>query len=108
LVLYVELTGNFMLAIDHIDSLSSFQRNTKTHLAKLRRTGRPEILTINGKAELIVQDAQAYQAMLERIDELEAMAGIKEGIASAKAGKGRKASTFLADMREKHGIREAV
>lgn len=35
---------------------------------RLRRSGRPEVLTINGKAELVVQDAAAYQRLLEALE----------------------------------------
>jgi hypothetical protein len=44
-----------------IRSLSDFKRNTVDLLDRLRKTGHPMVLTINGKAELVVQDAEAYQ-----------------------------------------------
>lgn len=44
-----------------IRSLSDFKRNTVDLLDRLRKTGHPLVLTINGKAELVVQDATAYQ-----------------------------------------------
>lgn len=50
-----------MIDVRDIYSLSDFQRNTRQHIERLRRTGRPDVLTVNGKAELIVQDAEAYQ-----------------------------------------------
>ena len=40
-----------------IDSLTSFKRDTSGFLERLKKTGEPVILTINGKAELVVQDA---------------------------------------------------
>ena len=45
-----------------IRSLSEFKRNTVHLLDRLRKTEHPLVLTINGKAELVVQDAEAYQA----------------------------------------------
>ena len=42
-----------------IRSLSEFKRNTVHLLERLRKTGHPLVLTINGKAELVVQDAAA-------------------------------------------------
>lgn len=53
------------IRIQDIRSLTDFHRNTKEHLTRLRRSGRPEVLTINGKAELVVQNAAAYQRLLE-------------------------------------------
>lgn len=43
-----------------IRSLSDFKRNTVALLDRLRESGHPLVLTINGKAELVVQDAAAY------------------------------------------------
>ena len=44
-----------------IRSLSDFKRNTVELLDHLRKTGHPLVLTINGKAEIVVQDAAAYR-----------------------------------------------
>jgi hypothetical protein len=40
-----------------INSLSNFKRNTPEFLRQLKETGHPVVLTINGKAELVVQDS---------------------------------------------------
>jgi PHD/YefM family antitoxin component YafN of YafNO toxin-antitoxin module len=53
-----------------IGSLTDFARNTKAHLRRLKRTGRPELLTVNGKAEVVVQSATAYQRLLEALEKL--------------------------------------
>jgi len=55
---------------EDIGSLTDFNRNTKAHLKRLRRTGRPELLTVNGKAEVVVQSASAYQRLLNLVQEL--------------------------------------
>jgi len=47
-----------------IRSPSDFKRNTVELLDRLRKTGHPLVLTINGKAEVVVQDAGAYQTLL--------------------------------------------
>ena len=57
-----------MIDLADIRSLSDFQRNTKKHLRRLRRTGKPEVLTVNGQAELVVQSAGAYQKLLDLAD----------------------------------------
>lgn len=59
-----------MIRPEDIGSLTDFSRNTKAHLNKLRRTGRPELLTVNGKAEVVVQSASAYQRLLELLERL--------------------------------------
>ena len=55
-----------MLDITDITSLSHFQRHTRDFLHRLRATNRPIVLTVNGKAEVVVQDAAAYQRLMDR------------------------------------------
>ena len=59
-----------MIRPEDIGSLTDFARNTKAHLQRLRRTGRPELLTVNGKAEVVVQSAAAYQRLIEALEKL--------------------------------------
>lgn len=50
-----------------IRSLSEFKRNTPDFMKQLRTTGQPVVLTINGKAELVIQTAEGYQDLLENL-----------------------------------------
>jgi len=59
-----------MIRTEDIGSLTDFARNTKSHLRRLKRTGRPELLTVNGKAEVVIQNASAYQQLLEELEKL--------------------------------------
>jgi hypothetical protein len=87
-----------MIALGDIRSLTDFQRNTKAHLKRLKATGRPEVLTVNGKAELIVQNAAAFEDMLD------AIRGIQRGLEEMKAGKGEPARKVLDRIRAKYKI----
>ncbi len=92
---------------ENIHPLTDFLRHHKRHLQRLKRSQRPAVLTLNGKAEVVVQDAKAYQAMLEGIEALQAKAGIAEGIASMERGEGEAAPTVFAQLRKKHGLKPA-
>jgi hypothetical protein len=87
-----------MIELQDIRSLTDFQRNAKAHLRRLKSTGRPEVLTVNGRAELIVQDAAAYEEMLD------AVCGIQRGLDEAAAGKGEPARKVLERIRARHKI----
>jgi hypothetical protein len=87
-----------MVALQDIRSLTDFQRNTKSHLRRLKNTGRPEVLTVNGRAELIVQDAAAFEDMLD------AIRGIQRGLDEMKAGKGEPARKVLDRIRARYKI----
>ena len=67
-----------------IQSLSTFKRDTAKIVRQLKKTGQPMILTVNGKAELVVQDAASYQKLLEAQDRMETIEGIKRGLESMK------------------------
>ena len=70
-----------------IHSLSSFKRNTLEFIEQMKQTGEPVVLTVNGKAELVVQDAESYQKLLDALERLEAIAGIKQGLQDVEAGR---------------------
>ena len=70
-----------------IHSLSSFKRKTLEFIEQMKQTGEPVILTVNGKAELVVQDAKSYQKLLDALERLEAIAGIKQGLEDVEAGR---------------------
>ena len=85
---------------ENIHSLTDFQRNTKRHIHRLKKSGRPQVLTVNGRAEVVVQDAKAYQEILERLDYWEAVAGVKEGLCELARGEGVPADKSLAQIRK--------
>ena len=93
-----------MVHLEDIHSLTDFQRNTKEHIQRLKETGRPEVLTVNGKAEIVVQDAASYQKLLGLIDRVEAIEGIQKGLESMQRGEGKPAQEVFTRLRKKHNI----
>lgn len=83
-----------------INSLSNFKRNTPEFLRQLKETGHPVVLTINGKAELVVQDAASYQKLLEIAERAERMEALQASIADMRAGKLGPVEDLLAEMRK--------
>ena len=82
-----------------INSLSNFKRNTPEFLRQLKETGQPVVLTINGKAELVVQDSASYQRLIELADRAERMEALRASIDDMRAGKVIPADDVLAEMR---------
>ena len=60
-----------MIRPTDIHTLDSFRRKTKQHVDRLQSTGRPEVLTVNGKPSVVVQDAAAYEQQMEKVQVLE-------------------------------------
>ena len=82
-----------------IHSLSSFKRNTPSFIEQMKQTGEPVVLTVNGKAEIVVQDAESYQKLLDALERLEAIAGIKQGLEDVEAGRTVSMEEFEQEMR---------
>jgi PHD/YefM family antitoxin component YafN of YafNO toxin-antitoxin module len=87
-----------MIILQDIRSLTDFQRNTKSHLRRLKATGRPAVLTVNGRAELIVQDAAAFEDMMD------AIRGIQRGLDEMKKGTGKPFRQALDEIRAQYKI----
>jgi PHD/YefM family antitoxin component YafN of YafNO toxin-antitoxin module len=87
-----------------IQSLTNFRRNSAQFLKQLKKSKRPVVLTINGKAEAIVQDAEAYQRLLDiaaRADVYEALRQSDDDIAH---GRMQPANEVFDEMRRRYGI----
>ncbi len=93
-----------MIDLASIYPLSDFQRNTRTHIRRLKKSGKPLVLTVNGQAELVVQSAEAYQKLLEERELLEAIRGIGRGLEQANRSEGRPMREFLAELAKEHGV----
>jgi PHD/YefM family antitoxin component YafN of YafNO toxin-antitoxin module len=94
-----------MLHVDDIRSLTDFQRGAKAHIARLKKSGRPEVLTVNGKAKVVVQDAVAYQRLLDQVEEAATIAGIERGLEESARGEGRPMREFLDEIRRNSRMR---
>jgi prevent-host-death family protein len=92
------IAGGIMDLSRDIHPLTDFKRNTPEFLAQLKRTGRPVVLTINGRAELVVQDAASYQKLMELAERLETIRAVRDGLASVGRGEGRPADAVFDDL----------
>ena len=86
------------------DSLTHFRDRTTELVGHLKETGSPLVLTVDGKAEVVVQDATAYQRLLDRAEHLETVAALKEAIQAVDEGRTRPAAEALEEIRQRHGI----
>jgi len=78
-----------------IRPLTEFKRDSARMIARLHETGRPQVLTVNGKPSVVVMDAAAWQEMQDQLDYAETVAGIRKGLTQARAGEGTEAGQFF-------------
>jgi prevent-host-death family protein len=93
-----------MIKLNRIHSLTEFQRNTKEFVEQAKTTQHPLVLTVKGKAELVVQDAEAYQALLDRLEIAETSAGILKSLEEFEQGKGIPLQSAFNQLREQYGL----
>ncbi len=95
-----------MFTMDSIHPVSDFSRKPAEHIKRLKETGRPEILTVNGKAEVVIQSAKAYEEMVDLIGTLEKIARAGK---EHDEGQGIPVDEFFRAFEKKHGLmRDAV
>ena len=78
-----------------IHSMTAFKRNSTALMKRMRASGRPLVLTVNGQAEAVVLDAESYQHVAEHLD---VIARLGRGLAQAKKGLGRPASEVFDEL----------
>ena len=85
-----------------IHSLTTFKRNSSGLMKRMKKTGRPLVLTVNGKAEAVLLDAKDYQHVAEHLD---AVASIRRGLAQARKGAGRPANEVFDELEREHAMK---
>jgi prevent-host-death family protein len=93
-----------VIDLREVRSVTEFQRNIKEYIGRLKRKKTPLVLTVNGRAELVVQDAESYQTMLDRLERAETIAAIRQGMKEFAEGKGRPVREALEELLTRHGI----
>lgn len=84
-----------------IRSVSELKRDTKEIFRHLRETGRPVVVTVNGKPDVVLLDAEVYE---RRLKENNLSRLLAEGEAAERAGKVRPAREAIRDIRRRVGI----
>jgi prevent-host-death family protein len=87
-----------------IQSLTAFRRASGEFIKTLKKTQRPLVLTVNGKAAAVVQDAKAYQRLLDIAARADAEEGIRQGLEDVKDGRTRPDRQFFSEFEAGHGL----
>jgi prevent-host-death family protein len=87
-----------------IQSLTTFRRKSGEFLKQLKKSQRPVVLTVNGKAEAVVQDARAYQHLLDMAARTNVLEAIRQGLDDVAKGRTRGARDVFDEIRRKHDI----
>ena len=86
---------------EDIHSLTEFKKNTNKFIYGLRKTGRPGILTINGKAELVIMDVTVFQKIQEQLEFEETILEISNSLKDFESGNFLPAKNVFDNLRKK-------
>ena len=87
-----------------IQLLTTFRRRSGDFMKQLKKSKRPVVLTVKGKAAAIVQDAEAYQRLLDIAARADTEEGIRQGLDDVAHGRTRPAREAFDQIRRKHDI----
>ncbi len=87
-----------------IMSLSTFKRDSNKVMRQMKRTKEPVVLTVNGKAAVVVQDAESYQSLLDLKERSEASEVLRRRLDSLGRKKGRTSDEFFTEFFAKNNI----
>jgi PHD/YefM family antitoxin component YafN of YafNO toxin-antitoxin module len=89
---------------EDIRPLTYFRRQSADAVRQLKASRRPMVLTINGKAELVVQDAASYQRLLDIAAQADAREGIRQGVEDISQGRTRTSREVFDEIRAEYGV----
>lgn len=72
-----------MLGTEQTHPISDFLQDHQAYVARLKETRTPEVLTVDGRAEVVVLDTETYEDLVERLEHMEAVAAVRAVIRKA-------------------------
>jgi prevent-host-death family protein len=87
-----------------IQPMTTFRNHSAEIMRHLQATGRPVVLTVNGKAAAVVQDAEAYQHLLDLAAGASAEEGIRQGLEDLRNGRTQPARAVFDKIRTDYDI----
>ena len=87
-----------------IQSLTTFRRNSADFMKQIKKTKRPLILTVKGQAAAVVQDAEAYQRLLDIAARADVFEAVRQGLEDSANGRTRPVREFFAEFEAENGI----
>jgi len=93
-----------MIRPSNIHSVTDFTRNAKAYIAQVKASMEPIALTVNGHAEVILQDAETYQQMVDELERIHLAAALRVSEAALREGKYKDLDQAFGDIRKRLGL----
>jgi prevent-host-death family protein len=86
---------------EDIRSVTDLKRNTRSLLDQIHKTGRPVVLTVNGKADAVLMNAKAYEVYLNAVNLARELVSAEKDVTARRV---RPARAFLKEFKRAHSI----
>ncbi len=86
---------------EDIRSITDLKRHTREILDQVHQTGRPVVLTVNGRADSVIIDAKVYEKQIKAMNLARLLA---ESEAQVSVGDSRSARTFLNEFKNARNL----
>ncbi len=93
-----------MKPMTDVDSLTHFTQHAPEIAKRIKGSGAPLVLTVDGKAELVVQDAASYRRLLEQLERQETVKALEEGLRDVDEGRTRPVEEAFEDFKRRHAL----
>jgi len=90
-----------MYTTSDIYPVSDFNRKPAEHIKRLQETKRPEVLTVNGKAALVMLDPETYDKLIQNADLSRRLEGIAQANAQFDKGETQEASEAFTELKQR-------
>jgi PHD/YefM family antitoxin component YafN of YafNO toxin-antitoxin module len=97
-----------MLGTEQTHPLSDFLQDHRSYVARLKETRMPEVLTVDGRAEVVVLDTETYKDLVERLEHMESAATVRAIIRKANEAGSREEVTEAEIERSQEVLKELM
>jgi PHD/YefM family antitoxin component YafN of YafNO toxin-antitoxin module len=88
-----------MIDLGHVHPVTDFVRNYKSFPSRIRETGKPAVLTVNGRPEFVILDTESYQAIANELEQSRFIRAVNEGIEDMNAERRQPLNLAFAQIR---------
>jgi prevent-host-death family protein len=90
-----------MIDPDNITSMTEFKRDTGRWMRRIRKTGKPGLLTVKGRAEAVIMDTASYRRIMEAFEQAEVVEAVQRSMREFEQGRGVPAVEALKKLRRR-------
>jgi PHD/YefM family antitoxin component YafN of YafNO toxin-antitoxin module len=91
-------------AAQDVRPFHDFRENSSEIIKQLKTTRRPITLKVDGETELVIQEASAYQRLLDLAAVSDEREGVRQGDEDLAAGRTRPAKEVFDELRKQYAL----